>query len=58
MLRIRDDGVGFNPSVQDGEHYGLRGMDERARLAGGRFRLESSGATGTLIEVIVPAGRP
>ncbi|MDB5071309.1 MAG: sensor histidine kinase [Candidatus Eremiobacteraeota bacterium] len=57
-LRIRDDGIGFDPSAQDGERYGLRGMDERARLAGGRFRVESTGATGTLIETIVPAVRP
>ena len=55
-LRIRDDGVGFDPSVRDDERYGLRGMEERARLAGGRLRVES-GSGGTVIEAVVPTVR-
>jgi two-component system, NarL family, sensor kinase len=64
-LRIRDDGVGFDPSVRDDERYGLCGMEERARLIGGEFRVESCAARspreddggGTLIEVVVPRTR-
>ena len=56
-LRIRDDGAGFDPASRAGDRYGLRGMEERARLAGGRLRLESAPARGTLIEAIVPKGR-
>jgi two-component system NarL family sensor kinase len=55
-LRIRDDGVGFDPSVRDDERYGLRGMEERARLAGGTLRVASDGR-GTLIEAVVPRAR-
>jgi two-component system NarL family sensor kinase len=53
-LRIRDDGVGFDPASRGDDRYGLRGMEERARLAGGRLRVESDRARGTLIEAVVP----
>ena len=56
-LRVRDDGTGFDPAVRDDERYGLRGMEERARLAGGSFRVESRPDTGTLVEAIVPRPR-
>jgi two-component system NarL family sensor kinase len=56
VLRIRDDGAGFDPSAREDERYGLRGMEERARLAGGTLRVESGGE-GTLIEVVVPKTR-
>jgi signal transduction histidine kinase len=52
-LRIRDDGVGFDPeSVTDG--YGLRIMRERAAAIGGEFRVETAPRSGTLIEVTMP----
>ncbi len=54
VLRIRDDGTGFDPSARGEERYGLRGMEERAKLAGGRFRVVSDRAGGTLVETIVP----
>ena len=57
-LRIRDDGTGFDPSVRGDERYGLRGMEERAKLAGGSFRVASERAGGTLVETIVPRPRP
>ncbi|HWT04917.1 MAG TPA: GAF domain-containing sensor histidine kinase [Xanthomonadales bacterium] len=56
-LRIRDDGTGFDPSVRDDERYGLRGMEERAKLAGGSLRVASDRAGGTLVETIVPRSR-
>jgi two-component system NarL family sensor kinase len=53
-LRIRDDGSGFDPVRGDeGEHYGLRGMQERARLAGGTLRVVPAPGGGTLVETIV-----
>jgi two-component system, NarL family, sensor kinase len=54
VLRVRDDGTGFDPAVRDDERYGLRGMEERARLIGGTLRVESSPAAGTLVEAVVP----
>ena len=53
-LRIRDDGVGFDATSRGEDRYGLRGMEERARLAGGRLRVESDRTRGTLIEAVVP----
>jgi two-component system NarL family sensor kinase len=56
-LRVRDDGTGFDPAVRDAERYGLRGMEERARLAGGSFSVTSSPTDGTLVEAVVPRTR-
>ena len=56
-LRVRDDGAGFDPAVRDGERYGLRGMEERAQLIGGRLRVESNPSSGTLVEAVVPRAR-
>jgi len=58
-LRIRDDGRGIDPRViaaggRDG-HFGLRGMHERATLAGGKLTLWSAPDSGTEVELIVPA---
>ncbi len=53
-LTIEDDGCGFDPSeVQEG-HYGLVGMNERVKLAGGKMTLRSSPGEGTGIEATIP----
>jgi two-component system NarL family sensor kinase len=53
-LSIRDNGQGFDPRVgRDGGH-GLVGMRERARLLGGRLRVESRAGQGTKIVAVVP----
>ena len=46
-LSIRDDGVGFDPPQLPAGRHGLAGMRERARLLGGRLRLESGAGRGT-----------
>lgn len=56
-LRVKDDGCGFNPGQQQttgDEHFGLIGMKERARQAGGRLTVKSSPGEGTQIEALVP----
>jgi two-component system, NarL family, sensor kinase len=53
-LRIRDDGSGFDSAVRDDERYGLRGMEERARLIGATLRIASDRGAGTDIEAAVP----
>jgi two-component system NarL family sensor kinase len=55
VLRVRDDGSGFDPALRADDRYGLLGMEERARLAGGELRIASRPGAGTLVEVIVPA---
>jgi signal transduction histidine kinase len=54
-LRVRDDGRGFDrsaPGWQAG--LGLASMEERARLLGGRFQVESSPGAGAVIQVSLP----
>jgi signal transduction histidine kinase len=55
-LSIRDFGVGFQPEVGHKRGLGLLNMEERARLAGGRFSVRSRIGKGTRIEVMVPLG--
>jgi two-component system NarL family sensor kinase len=53
-LTIEDDGIGFDPAEISQDRYGLRGLNERARLLKGDLNLESTEGKGTLVEVIVP----
>jgi signal transduction histidine kinase len=55
-LRVVDDGRGFDfvPSGDVKEHYGLRSMQERAELAGGRLTVVSAHGKGTTVEIVVP----
>jgi two-component system NarL family sensor kinase len=54
-LTIQDDGEGFDPPRVAADRHGITGMRERARVAGGSFRITSSRRKGTRIEVKVPA---
>ena len=60
-LLIRDDGRGIDPQVlaSGGRvgHFGLKGMYERAELAGGKLRLWSARGVGTELEVTIPGVR-
>ena len=53
-LRVRDDGVGFDPVSVHGSGLGLEGMGERARLVGGELDLRSSPGSGTELTLRVP----
>lgn len=66
-LTIEDDGAGFDPSeigskfklqgskLESGQgHFGLIGMNERARLLGGQLEIQSCPGQGTTIELVVP----
>jgi PAS domain S-box-containing protein len=57
LLRIRDDGVGFDVATVEEErpgHLGLVSMRERAEMAGGWFRVAGSEGQGTIVEAWVP----
>lgn len=60
-LRVRDNGRGIDPKVlAEGDragHFGLRGMRERAALAGGKLTLWSAPDAGTEVELVIPASR-
>nr|WP_245363320.1 sensor histidine kinase [Cohnella thailandensis] len=55
IIEIRDNGIGFNTATigKSLGHYGLVGMQERVRIIGGSFEIES-GSEGTLIRIQVP----
>jgi signal transduction histidine kinase len=53
-LEIADDGIGFEPDLQGGGGFGLRGMRERTERLGATLRLESAPGAGTRIQVVVP----
>ena len=59
-LRVRDDGRGFDPAVSPSHgregHYGLPGMKERAKIAGGKLTVWSEVDAGTEVELQIPAG--
>ncbi len=56
LVEVKDNGRGFDPQaaeVQSG-HYGLLGMHERARLAGGALQVESAPGQGCQIRLRLP----
>jgi two-component system, NarL family, sensor histidine kinase YdfH len=55
-VEVGDDGVGFDPAVAFGQpgHYGLLGMRERARLAGGTLGVVSAPGAGTRLTLRLP----
>jgi signal transduction histidine kinase/ligand-binding sensor domain-containing protein len=57
-LRVRDDGKGIDPKVLEGGragHHGLPGMQERAKLVGGKLAIWSELDSGTEAELTIPA---
>ena len=60
LLRIHDNGKGFNPSAQfahvsqGGIHLGLTSMEERAHMLKGELTIHSAAGRGTQIKVKVP----
>ena len=58
-LRFRDDGIGIDaPTVEKGGragHWGIPGMQERAKQIQAQFKLWSKEGAGTEVEVTLPA---
>ena len=54
-IEVGDDGVGFDPTATFDRpgHYGLLGMRERARLAGGVLIVESAPGAGTRVKTVL-----
>src|SRR5439155_7718736 len=58
LVRIEDDGVGFDPASLEGSrpgHLGLTAMKERAEMSGGWCRVTSQPGRGTKVEFWMPA---
>lgn len=59
-LAIADNGNGFAPDAprnENGEHQGVRNMQERAHIIGGKLEIDSAAGRGTTVRLIVPCGR-
>ena len=58
-LRVRDDGEGIDPKVLESGaragHYGLPGLQERAKLVSGKLTVWSDPGSGTEINLTIPA---
>jgi signal transduction histidine kinase len=56
VLRVEDDGVGFDPAAlaDAAGGFGLSSMRQRAEATGGRFELRSRPGGGTSVEVRIP----
>ena len=54
VVSVRDDGVGFNPSIPPRSAYGLVGMRFRVEAEGGRLIVESAPGRGTQLTVTLP----
>jgi len=53
-LRIKDDGVGFDPTSIPEGHYGLVGLREQAELIGAQLSIDSKANEGTSVSIILP----
>ena len=54
VIEIADDGIGFDPDLVEAGHYGLLGMRERVRLAGGILEIRSKAGSGTTLVIHFP----
>jgi len=53
-LTIQDNGKGFvTAAIDRNEHFGLKGMEERAAMSNGQFLVESTPGKGTMVRVII-----
>jgi PAS domain S-box-containing protein len=57
VLKVRDNGCGFDASAKKIDSYGLLGMRERALMLGGELVINSSPGNGTEIVVRIPVNR-
>lgn len=54
---IKDDGVGFDPSVEKGGSFGLIGMKERIEILNGELEIQSEPGLGTTVRMKVPLNK-
>lgn len=54
VVKVEDDGQGFNPEQVPAGHYGLLGMRERLRQVGGNLGVQSKPGGGTQLEMRIP----
>ena len=58
VLKIRDNGAGFNPDARGLAGMGLANMRARAAERGGKFELRSTAGEGTRVLATIPLTKP
>jgi PAS domain S-box-containing protein len=56
-IEVRDYGKGFDTKMVKGEHFGLEGIRQRARLLGGKCSIRSTEGKGTRVTVELPVAK-
>ena len=54
VLVVKDDGVGFDPTVTKTASQGLKNIRERTLSLGGTVELNSAPGSGTVVKIIIP----
>lgn len=61
VIEVRDDGVGFEGAASGpsstGQHFGLLGMRDRARMLGGEFSIVGKKGAGTVVTARLPSAK-
>ena len=55
-MDVTDDGKGFDPAITKSGKVGIRNMEHRARILGGKLEVKSWLDSGTTIRLVVPLG--
>jgi signal transduction histidine kinase len=50
---VKDNGKGFDPKEKK-EGYGMRSLNERVKILGGTYQIESAPGAGTIIKINIP----
>ena len=54
VIRVEDDGIGFDPARVRARGHGLAGLALRVRMIGGELEIDSAPGRGSRIEARVP----
>ncbi|MGO2314953.1 MAG: sensor histidine kinase, partial [Pseudolactococcus laudensis] len=54
VLVVKDDGVGFDPTVGKTASQGLKNIRERTLSLGGTVELNSAPGAGTIVKIVIP----
>jgi signal transduction histidine kinase len=57
VMTVLDDGVGLAPGALCGPQHGIRGMQERVAILGGRLQIANVATGGVVISVSLPSHR-
>ncbi|MEM7126851.1 MAG: sensor histidine kinase [Chloroflexota bacterium] len=57
QLTVADDGMGFEPNAEHANHWGIKGLHERAQLINGHLLISSERERGTTVQLTIPEKR-